>query len=78
MYWARYLAQESENVSTFHGFDIFMILFTIVIAWGVVRSILAKERNLFAIAFGTISLLVFLAADVVMVLIWMGLIGGEG
>jgi uncharacterized membrane protein (UPF0182 family) len=66
--------QAAETV-TFHGFDVFMILFTLVIAWGVFRSITAKERNKFAIGFGTIALLVFLAVDVAMVMNWFGLLG---
>lgn len=71
-----YLAEEAAKASNFHGFDVFMILFTLLIAWGVARSITAKERNLFAIGFGTVSLLVFLFVDAIMILNWMGRIGG--
>lgn len=73
-----YLAEEAATTSSFHGFDIFVILFTLVIAWGVIRLISAKERNLFAIGFGLLSLVVFLLVDVIMVLNWMGMIGSQG
>lgn len=70
-----FLAEEAATASKFQGFDIFVILFTLVIAWGFIRSITAKERNLFAIGFGAISLIVFLVVDVIMVLNWMGILG---
>ncbi|MCZ8514921.1 hypothetical protein O9H85_21350 [Paenibacillus filicis] len=56
----------------FSGFDPFVILFTIVIAIGIVRLFGAKKKNPFAIGFGLVSLLVFLIMDVVMVMGWMG------
>ncbi|MEF2968138.1 DUF2759 family protein [Paenibacillus sp. M1] len=65
------LAAAGEVSTTFNGFDIFMILFTIVILIGVIR--LLKERpkkNLFAIGFGIFSLLVFLASDAAMIQAW--------
>ncbi|MBO8163118.1 MAG: DUF2759 family protein [Brevibacillus sp.] len=46
-------------------FDILMFLFTIFIAAGVYRSYKAKNR--FAVAFGTISLLVFLFSDALII-----------
>ncbi|CAM4463188.1 hypothetical protein HMSSN036_75680 [Paenibacillus macerans] len=67
------LAAAGETTTTFNGFDIFMILFTVIILIGVVR--LFKERpkkNLFAIAFGIISLLVFLVSDAIMIKGWFG------
>lgn len=42
-------------------FDILMFIFTFFIAWGVLNSI--KAKNGFAIAFGFVSLLVFLFCD---------------
>ncbi|UUZ82660.1 DUF2759 domain-containing protein [Paenibacillus sp. P26] len=56
----------------FSGFDPFVILFTIIIAIGIVRLLGAKKKNPFAIGFGLVSLAVFLTMDVVMVLGWMG------
>jgi uncharacterized membrane protein len=55
---------------TFDYFDLFVIAFTILIAVGVIRSLLAKEQNKVAIGFGGVSLLVFLFMDVIMVQHW--------
>jgi hypothetical protein len=59
-------------VSTFSGFDPFVILFTIVIAIGLIRLLGASRKNPFAIGFALVSLAVFLTMDVVMVLGWTG------
>ncbi|WP_282938827.1 hypothetical protein [Paenibacillus sp. RC67] len=67
-----FLAEEAaQAASKFDSFDIFVILFTIVIAIGVVRLLSAAKKNPFAIGFGSISLIVFLIMDVVMVMNWM-------
>lgn len=42
-------------------FDFLMLVFTILIAWGFLRSV--KAKNKFASAFAFISLLVFLFCD---------------
>ncbi|RCX19031.1 uncharacterized protein DUF2759 [Fontibacillus phaseoli] len=65
------LAAAGEVTTTFNGFDIFMILFTIVILIGVVRLLKERpKRNLFAIGFGILSLLIFLASDAIMIKAW--------
>lgn len=64
------LAAPGEVTSTFNGFDIFMILFTIVILIGVLRLLKEPKKNLFALGFGLFSLLVFLASDAIMVMAW--------
>lgn len=64
-------AEAAQATSNFDGFDIFVILFTIVIAIGVVRLLAAAKKNPFAIGFGLVSLIVFLIMDVVMVMHWM-------
>jgi hypothetical protein len=57
--------------STYSHFDLFMLVFTILIAIGLVRLVMQRPRkNLFAIAFATVCLLVFLAADVKMISGW--------
>lgn len=56
----------------FHGFDIFMILFTIVIVWGMLREVKRKPLNWFALGFGGVTLLIFAFLDVMMVLNWFG------
>ncbi len=66
-------AEAAQSASTFSGFDIFMVLFTIVIAAGVLSQLKQAKKNKFAIGFGTISLLVFLFADVIMVKGWFGM-----
>lgn len=61
-----FLATEVTAPSVYSNFDIVMLLFTIIIAWGFVRLIRSPERNLFAIGFTGVSLLVFLASDIFM------------
>lgn len=56
---------------TFDFFDLFIIAFTILIAMGVYRSLKAKEKNLVAIGFGGVSLLVFIIMDIIMVKNWL-------
>ncbi|MEK3719022.1 hypothetical protein [Paenibacillus sp. FSL H8-0034] len=72
MFLAEEAAQAAQAASTFNGFDVFVILFTIVIAIGVVRLLASPKKNIFAIGFGGISLVVFLVMDAVMVMSWMG------
>ncbi|WP_036652633.1 hypothetical protein [Paenibacillus pini] len=57
--------------SKFNTFDIFMILFTILILIGVVRLVTQPVKNKFAIGFSIVCLLVFLASDFAMVKEWM-------
>jgi len=65
-------AQEAEQtVTKFQTFDIFVILFTIVIAIGLMRLLAAPVKNKFAIGFTIVSLLVFLVLDVLMVRHWL-------
>ncbi len=64
------LAAAGEVTTTFNGFDIFMILFTIVILIGVLRLLKESKKNLFAIGFGILSLLIFLASDAIMIKAW--------
>ena len=66
-----YLTEQAEATSTFQGFDIFMLLFTIVILIGLVRLLLQRPRkNMFAIGFATVALLIFLVADAKMISGW--------
>lgn len=64
------LAAAGEVTSTFNGFDIFMILFTIIILIGVLRLVKEPKKNYFAIGFGLFSLLIFLASDAAMIGAW--------
>ncbi|WP_438447348.1 DUF2759 family protein [Gorillibacterium sp. sgz5001074] len=67
-----FLAAEEAATSGGHidVFDFFVIAFTILIAIGVIRSLTAKQKNLFAIGFGLVSLLVFLIMDYGMLKTW--------
>ncbi|KEQ25312.1 hypothetical protein [Paenibacillus tyrfis] len=68
-----FLAEEAaKSTSTFSGFDIFVVLFTVVIAIGLIRLLGAKKKNPFAIGFGLVSLAVFVTLSAVMVMGWMG------
>ncbi len=69
-----YLAAEAAKAATsnFNTFDIFMLLFTIVIAIGLVRLVGQRKKNIFAIGWGAACLLVFLVIDYIMIFkVWM-------
>ncbi len=61
----------AQGPSKFHTFDVFMILFTILILVGVVRLLKAPQKNKFAIGFGAVSLLVFVISDYAMLMHWL-------
>jgi hypothetical protein len=61
----------AQGPSKFHAFDVFMILFTILILVGVIRLLRAPQKNKFAIGFGAVSLLVFIISDYAMVMHWL-------
>lgn len=68
-----FLAEAANEAveSTYSHFDIFMIIFTILIAIGLVRLLMQRPRkNILAIGFATVSLLVFLVADYIMISGW--------
>lgn len=58
--------------TTFSGFDIFMVVFTVLIAIGLLRLLKIKPLNKFAVGFTAIALVVFLYSDYLMVLNWLG------
>lgn len=65
------LAAESSSGSLFAPFDIFMILFTVLIVIGLARLLMVRSnKNWFAVGFSTLALVVFLIADVKMVSGW--------
>jgi hypothetical protein len=70
------LAEAAVGGSTksFAIFDLFMVVFTIIIAIGVIRLARAEKRNIFALGFTTVCLLTFLLVDFLMVLSWFGLL----
>ena len=56
------------------GYDAFMILFTVLIAWGLVRQLKSPDKDKFALGFTGVSLLVFLGVDALMVMNWFGIL----
>lgn len=65
------LAEAAEaSTSTYTSFDIYVLIFTVVIAIAVIRQLINPRRNLFALGFGTVALLVFLFMDVIMIKGW--------
>jgi uncharacterized membrane protein len=64
-------AAAAVSSGTYTPFDIFMVIFTVLLVVSLVRLGLQRPRkNLFALGFGTVALLVFLIADVKMVSGW--------
>ncbi|MCM3628137.1 hypothetical protein M3194_12250 [Paenibacillus glycanilyticus] len=63
-------AQSTSNINTF---DWFMLAFTILILIGFVRLLKARpKKNVFAIGFTAVSLLLFLYIDFIMIFkVWM-------
>ncbi|CAM4273249.1 hypothetical protein [Paenibacillus tarimensis] len=66
--------EAAATASNFNTFDIFMLVFTLLIFLGFVRLLLARPRkNLFAIGFTFVSLATFLYVDYIMIFeVWMG------
>lgn len=65
------LLAEEVSTSTFTAFDIFMVAFTILLVVALVRLLMARPRkNIFAIGFTVVSLIVFVIADIKMVSGW--------
>ncbi len=71
MFLAEEAAQESPR---FFGYDVFNIVFTLLILIGFIRLLRAPQKNKFAIGFAAVSLLVFLFIDYLMVKNWLGLL----
>ncbi|WNR44726.1 hypothetical protein [Paenibacillus roseipurpureus] len=58
------------STSTYTAFDIYVLIFTVIIGIAVIRQLINPKRNLFALGFGTVALLVFLFMDVIMIKGW--------
>lgn len=67
------LLAEVAAKSPFTMFDPFILIFTVLIAIGLVRLLMQAQKNKFAIGFAGVSLLVFLGVDVIMVTGWLGI-----
>ncbi|CAH1223512.1 MULTISPECIES: hypothetical protein [Paenibacillus] len=62
----------TASTSNFNAFDIFVLLFTVIILIGLIRLLRAPKKNVFAIGFAVVSLLVFLMTDYAMITGWFG------
>ncbi|MBR2570248.1 MAG: DUF2759 family protein [Paenibacillus sp.] len=60
----------AESTSNFTLFDPFMIVFTILLIWAVIRQVKQRPRNRFALGFAAVSLVVFLVMDGIMISGW--------
>jgi hypothetical protein len=69
-----FLAQEAAKTINFTGFDIFVILFTLIIGIGLFRLLKQPVKNPFAIGFAAVCFIVFLLMDVLMVMNWLGVL----
>ncbi|MBB6732183.1 hypothetical protein [Cohnella zeiphila] len=68
-----FLADNAAEGSTslFTPFDVFMVIFTVVIAIGFFRLLVSRDKkNIFALGFTLVALVIFLVADVKMVSGW--------
>ena len=50
------LAEAAATTSTYTSFDIYVLIFTVVIAIAVIRQLINPRRNLFALGFAVVSL----------------------
>ncbi|MGO4547440.1 hypothetical protein AB4Z29_21895 [Paenibacillus sp. 2TAB23] len=69
-----FLAEEAAKAASKIGtFDWFMLAFTVLIAIGFVRLLMARpKKNIFAIGFTAVSLGLFLLIDFIMITkVWM-------
>jgi hypothetical protein len=64
-------AAAATSTSSFTGFDIFVLLFTVILAIAMYRLVSAEKKNIFAIVFCFVSFAVFLVMDLIMVSNWM-------
>jgi hypothetical protein len=64
------LFAEGATQSAFTSFDPFILIFTVLIAIGLVRLVVAPKKNKFAIGFAAFSLAVFVFMDYIMVRGW--------
>ena len=70
-----FLAEEAATTSgVIDPFDWFMLAFTVIILIGFVRLLMARpKKNVFAIGFTLVALILFLFIDYVMITeVWMG------
>ncbi|MZQ85737.1 DUF2759 family protein [Paenibacillus sp. 5J-6] len=62
--------EAAATTSTYTSFDIYVLIFTVIIAIAVIRQLMSPKKNLFALGFAVVSLLVFGLMDYVMISGW--------
>ncbi|MCY9660546.1 DUF2759 family protein [Paenibacillus chondroitinus] len=62
--------EAAATTSTYTSFDIYVLIFTVIIAIAVIRQLMSPKKNYFALGFAVISLLVFGLMDYVMITGW--------
>ncbi|MFD0696291.1 hypothetical protein ACFQZT_19685 [Paenibacillus sp. GCM10027628] len=63
-------AEAAATTSTYSSFDIYVLIFTVVIAIAFIKQLITPKRNLFALGFAGVALIVFGIMDVVMIKGW--------
>ncbi|SDP00873.1 hypothetical protein SAMN04487897_13032 [Paenibacillus sp. yr247] len=64
------LAEAAATTSSYTSFDIYVLIFTVIIAIAFIRQVINPRRNLFALGFAGVALIVFGIMDVVMIKGW--------
>lgn len=64
------LSAEATSSSTFSGFDIIVLLFTLILVFAMYRLLRTQQKNWFAILFCIASLGLFLFMDYHMIINW--------
>lgn len=62
--------EAAATTSTYTSFDIYVLIFTVILAIAVIRQLISPKKNLFALGFAVVSLLVFGLMDYVMITGW--------
>jgi hypothetical protein len=65
-----FAAEQAAAPSTYTSFDLYVLVFTVVIVIGFIRLLMAKKKNPFAIGFTLVALATFGIMDVVMISGW--------
>ncbi|MEW9702756.1 hypothetical protein [Paenibacillus sp. SI8] len=62
--------EAAVSASTYTSFDIYVLIFTVIIAIAFIKQLISPKRNLFALGFATVALIVFAIMDVKMISGW--------
>ncbi|MBP1965844.1 DUF2759 family protein [Paenibacillus aceris] len=62
--------EAAVSTSTYTSFDIYVLIFTVILAIAFIRQLISPKKNLFALGFAGVALLVFGLMDYVMITGW--------